>query len=411
MAAHGELLRVARAHPGFVNGGTLRMNLEGRMRGLSFAAVLGAVLFATACGGGSSSSSGSSNSPIVIGIVQPYSGAESYYGQYADNAWTQVMQKYGSSINGHPIKLVKADSKCEPTAAVTAVRDVLAQNPIAIMAPACSADTLAMLPLTTAAQVPLVSENLAAAVTQQNSHYVWVVQPNDGVTNKYFGQWMVQQGYTKVGIVHDTTAYGQGNASTIADSLTSQGDPPVVNQSYDLAATDYSGQILALKQAPINCAYLEGYDLQIGTLVKQARSLGLSVPLVAPTSATDSTFLQAAGGAANAEGLTVVTSFLASASPAAMAYAQAVQNFGYAANEDSAGIYEDAVVIMEGLMKAGDGATSSQLNTAIGGLNLTGLPEGAVSFQSDGEIANPLVIVTQWKSGNVTQVAVLSGKL
>ena len=361
----------------------------------------------TACGSSSSTTTGN-NSPIVVGVVMPYSGEESFYGQYADNAWTLAEAKYGSTINGHPIQIVKADSKCEPTAAVTAVHDVLAQNPVAIMAPACSADTLAMIPITTAAKVPLVSENLAQAVTQQNSSYVWVVQPNDGVTNQFFGQWMVQQGFTKVGIIHDTTAYGQGNAATIASALTAAGDPPVVNQSYAFSATDYSGQILALKKASINAAYLEGYDLQVGNLIKQARSLGLTVPIFAPTSASDDTFLKAAGSAA--DGVTVVTSFLPAWSADASAYASQVQSqFNYAANEDSAGIYEQAVTIIQGLKKAGGGATSDQLNTAISGLSLSGLPEGQVSFKSDGEVANPLVLVVQWKGTTLTQVTTLSG--
>ncbi|MHB8489407.1 MAG: branched-chain amino acid ABC transporter substrate-binding protein [Candidatus Dormibacteria bacterium] len=386
------------------------MNVNTTSGRLCVAAGVGSALIAmSACGGGSTASSGSSSTPIVIGIVMPYSGAESYYGQYADNAWTLAMRQYGSSIGGHPIKLVKADSKCEPTAAVTAVHDVLAQNPVAIMAPACSADTLAIIPIITAAHVPLASENLAVKVTQQGSHYVWDVQPNDGVTNKLFGAWLIQQGYTKVGIVHDTTAYGAGNASTLSDSLTAAGHPPVVDVSYDLSSTDYSGQILALKNASISAAYLEGYDLQSGQLVKQARSLGLTVPLFAPTSATDSTFLSAAG-TASAEGTTVVTSFLASSSPAATTYAQATQAFGYAANEDSAGIYEDAVVILKALQKVGAGASSTQLNSAIGAITLTGLPEGQVSFQSDGEVVNPQVIVTKWQNGKVSEVTVLSGQ-
>src|SRR5581483_8046597 len=383
---------------------------SGIKRGLAgMMAVAGIV--ATACGSTSGNTGGSADTtPITVGIVMPYTGDESYYGKFADNAWEMAMAKYGSSINGHPIQLVKADSKCSPTDAVTATRDVLARKPVAIMAPACSADTLAMLPITTAAKAPLVSENLAEAVTQQGSAYVWVVNPNDGVTNKFFGSWLVQQGYSHIGIIHDTTSYGQGNSSTLASALTAAGKAPVVNASYTFSATDYSGQILSLKKANVDAAYLEGYDLQAGNLVKQAKSLGLSVPIFLPTIAADDTFAQTAGDAA--DGVTFVTSFIPGMSPAATQIANDTKSkYGYSANMDSVGIYEQAVAIIQGLKAAGPTATSDQLNTAIGKLSISGLPMGQLSFKSDGEINNPLVVVGTRKNGQAQQVAVLTGTL
>src|SRR5262249_34583450 len=50
--------------------------------------------------------------PIVIGMVEPYTGEEANYGQWVDDAWKLAMEVYGDKIKGHPIKLVRADSKC-----------------------------------------------------------------------------------------------------------------------------------------------------------------------------------------------------------------------------------------------------------------------------------------------------------
>jgi branched-chain amino acid transport system substrate-binding protein len=366
-----------------------------------------ALALTAACGSSGSGGSGGSGSPIVVGVVQPYSGAEAYYGKYQNDAWKMAMQKYGSSIDGHPIKLVKGDSKCDPATAVSAVRRVLAQQPTVLNAPDCSGDTLAMLPITTAAKVPLVSENLAPDITTKGSHYVWRVQASDAATNKLFGKYIAAQGHQHIGVINDTTSYGVANSQTLVDGLSAAGMTPAVKATYDISATDYSGQILKLKQANVDSAYIEGYDLQEGNLVKQAQSLGLNVPIYGPTTASDGTFLKAAGSAA--EDVVFATSFLPGWSPSAKSFAKKWQDeFGYPPNMDSVGMYQAAVVTIKALQKAGAGASPEQVNSALKGLQVSALPEGSVSFTSTGDLAHPLLLVGQWHNKTTKLVKVLA---
>jgi branched-chain amino acid transport system substrate-binding protein len=358
-------------------------------------------------GSGSNANSGDSGSAIVVGLVQPYSGAEAYYGKYANDAWKLAMEKYGSSIDGHPIKLVKGDSKCDPAAAVSATRRILSQKPTVIEAPDCSGDTLAMLPITTAAKVPLISENLAPDITTKGSGYVWRVQASDAATNKLFGKYIASQGHQKIGVINDTTSYGTANSQTLVDGLSSAGLSPAVKTTYDISATDYSGQILKLKQANVDSAYVEGYDLQEGNLIKQARSLGLSAPIYGPTTASDNTFLKAAGDAA--EGVVFATSFLPDWSPDAQSFAKTwTKKFGYPPNMDSVGMYQAAVVTIEALKKAGATASPDEVNSVLKSLEVNNLPEGSVSFTSSGDLAHPLVLVGKWHNKATKMVKVLA---
>lgn len=368
--------------------------------------VIGAVVLGGCGSSGSSSSGGKSSSggsPITVGVVVPYSGDSGYYGTWANDAWKLAESKYGSTIDGHPIKLVRADSKCEPTAAVSAVRQVLAQHPVAIMTSPCSGDTLALMPITKAAHVPTVSENLAPSITTEGDPYVWRAQTSDAVTNQLFGKYIAAQGATSPGIIHDTTAYGVANAATLVKGLKAAGVTPKAEASYDFSATDYSGQILNLKHAGVDAAYLEGYDLQNAHLLNQAVQLGLNVPYYAPTTTSDDTFLKAAGQ--NASKVKFATSFIPAWSPAAKQYASTWKSkFGYATNEDATGLYEIAVTIITALKKAGPSASSQTVNQAIAKTNLTGLPMGNLSFKSNGDNANPLVMVGTWTHGGTTKL-------
>lgn len=392
------------------------MSRRGRL--LTAGLVGAAMLTMSACGSsgsshatsGSSSGgsiSGSSGGSITVALIQPYSGAEAYYGKYENDAWTLAEQKYGSTINGHAIKLVRADSKCDPATAVSAVRQVLADNPTVINGSDCSGDTLAMLPITTAKHIPLVSENLAPKITTTGSKYIWRVQVSDAATNKYFGKYLASKGYKNLGIIHDTTSYGTANAQTLVDGLTAAGAKVSVQASYDASATDYSGQILKLKNANVDAAYIEGYDLQEGNLVKQARSLGLTAPIYGPTTASDSTFIKAAGSAAN--GMQFATSFIPDWNSTASSFSQKWNSkFGYEPNMDSVGMYEAAVATIKALQAAGPGASATKVNTAFAGLKLTGLPEGSVSFTSSGNLAQPTVLAGTWSNGATKLVKILT---
>lgn len=390
------------------------MSRNGRL--LTGGLVGAAMLTMSACGSSGSShastakapgGSGSSGGSITVGLVQPYSGSEAYYGKYENDAWTMAEQKYGSTINGQPIKLVRADSKCDPATAVSAVRQVLADNPTVINASDCSGDTLAMLPITTAKQIPMVSENLAPGITTTGSHYVWRVQVSDAATNKYFGQYIAALGYKNLGVIHDTTSYGTANAQTLVDGLSAAGAKPAVEASYESSATDYSGQILKLKNANVDAAYIEGYDLQEGNLVKQARSLGLTAPIYGPTTASDSTFIKAAGSAA--QGMQFATSFLPDWNSTASSFSQEWNTkFGYEPNMDSVGMYQAAVATIKALQAAGPGASPAKVNTAFSSLKLTGLPEGSVSFTSSGDLAQPTVLVGTWTNGTTKLVKILT---
>src|SRR5690242_877816 len=99
--------------------------------------VMAAALAATSLCGSMPARAAASDSPIVIGLVEPYTGEEAIYGQWVDDAWTLAMETYGNTIAGHPIKLVRGDSKCQPAVAVSAARQVLAEKPVVLMAPVC----------------------------------------------------------------------------------------------------------------------------------------------------------------------------------------------------------------------------------------------------------------------------------
>ncbi|MBV9521559.1 MAG: ABC transporter substrate-binding protein, partial [Alphaproteobacteria bacterium] len=286
---------------------------------------------ATLVAGLVASAARAADSPIVIGMVEPYTGEESNYGQWVDDAWKLAIENYGDNIKGHPIKIVKADSKCEPSVAVSGARQVVAEHPVMLMAPVCSGDTLAIMPMIKSNQLPTLSDNIAPKVTQESGGWVWRVQLTDSVVTPPEVKYILSKGYKRIGVIHDTSAPGQANGQNVIAALNAGGLPPVEVATYALADTDYSGPLLKMKGANVDALYVEAYETQGARLIQQAKQLGFTVPTYANFSLFDETFIKAAGEAGN--GLIGVTSYTPSWSDAAKKFdEQWFKKFNYHTN-------------------------------------------------------------------------------
>ncbi|MGH7071908.1 MAG: ABC transporter substrate-binding protein [Acetobacteraceae bacterium] len=347
-------------------------------------------------------------SPIAIGLIEPYSGQEAAYGEWVDDAWKLAMKNYGDTIDGHPIELVRGDSKCEPAVAVSAARQVFARQPAVLMAPVCSADTLAILPTIRALQIPTLSDNIAPKVTEEGGGWIWRVQITDSVMTPPEAEYIISQGCKRIGVIHDTTAPGQANSKDMIDSLTAGGHAPVAVASYALSDTDYSGPLLKLKAANLDCLFISAYDAQGGRLIRQAKQLGFTMPMYGNFSMFDEIFIKTAGPAG--DGLVGVTSYLPDWSDASKKFDQQwVEQFHYGTHTDVAALYEMAVATIVALRKAPE-ARGKALNSIIAHTEIPNLPMGRLTFDSTGNNATPLVLLVTWKDQKLHLVKVLRGE-
>ncbi|WP_033289295.1 branched-chain amino acid ABC transporter substrate-binding protein [Amycolatopsis jejuensis] len=363
-------------------------------------------LAVTGCGGGAGAAK---DSAVTIGLAAPYSGSAAYYGEWLDQAWQLAFDEFGHNVNGREIKLAKADAKCEPSAAVAATRSVLAENPLSIIT-ICSGDTRAALPIASAKKVPIVSGSYDPSLTAEGNKYIFRVQTHDGVTNQVYGKWILGRAgqNAKIGVISDTTPYGLANNKTITAGFAAAGVTPAASATYDSSATDYAGQLLALKRAGVNVAYLEGYDLQAARIVKQANQLGLDAKFYFPTTASSDTFLQTAGTDL-ANKVIYSTPFLPEWSDAAKQFSQKWQKrFGTLPNADCASFYTMAVTMLTTLRNNPDAGKSAEaFTTAYRNIKIPNLPMGDFAFDPNGDPVNPLVIAGTWENGQRKLVDVL----
>ena len=382
---------------------------------LLISGLLISAVFIAACGGsddngGDGTDAGaSSGEPFKIAVVQPFTGGSSYYGEVGVNALELALEEITDEVDGRSFEMIQGDSKCEPSAAVQAAQQVLSSDPIAVLLPACSGDTLAIKPLLAQNKVPGCSNNLAPNIVEPGDEFINLVEPADDSINPLLGKYMAEQGATRVGVIHDTTAYGQTNSETIIAALEDNGVEVVEQASYEFGDTDYAGQILRLKRANIDAAYLEGYQLQIGNLIRQARQLGIDVPIYVNEDALGPTAIEAAGKAIE-DDVYIATTWLPTTLDAAIEFDQLWQEkYGEAATVPVVGSYECAAVVLTALQELGADATPEQLDEAIGNVKLENMPSGTIEFE-DRKRKDPPVMIGEINNGTQELVEVLSGE-
>lgn len=361
-----------------------------------------AILALAACGSASGSNSGSSGSgsPITIAISAPFTGDEADYGTEATNALKLAEKYYGSTINGHPIKMVQFDDKCTGSGAEIAIRSALADNPILVDGPACSAGVSAVQKTLQAAGVPeMVGAYLPSLTTHGDTTFFRNIA-SDAQFAQVMTQFIKEKGYKRVAILAGTASFSAGEGQALAAALKQAGLPAVKDISYADGDTDFSGQIESLKSAKPDAVFLASYDPDGARACAQMKQLGLNAECLGNESIAYADSAQAGGAAL--DGTYAYAPFLpAQLTQFASAWKQA---FGTEPNDESYGLgYVGFAAALQAIKAAGPDPTPAKVSQLLHSQTFTvNLGIGKVKYAASGDNACATMSIGQLSDSGKT---------
>jgi branched-chain amino acid transport system substrate-binding protein len=266
------------------------------MRVRSAMALLGScavILALAACGsssGGSTSSSGSSSSasasqdPIKVGLLAPFSGDYAIYGdgyQKGIDAWNEAHG--AAAVDGRPVEVTQIDDQCDVATGVAAFRRE-AKGLTAIIGPSCSSIAPPLKPLIEGLKIPMLELGHAASVTQDGKDgWTFRISQPDSANQEAFGTYLLdkwkKQGITKVGVIHDTSVTDANAAKSWATVAKQSGVDLVAAVAFDPGVTDFTSQLLKLKNAGAQGYILQVFGPDESRLIKQMGDLGIKAPI------------------------------------------------------------------------------------------------------------------------------------
>jgi branched-chain amino acid transport system substrate-binding protein len=376
---------------------------------LAFVLLAVPLLAALACGArstGSGSSSGSAGvkdpygvirikkgSSIDLGDSAVLSGADATLGQEQDNAVKLAIQQYGP-IKGFSVNEVAGDDGCGDASAASAVANKFISDDamVGVIGTTCSSGMLAALPIYNKAHYTIISPSATSAkLPQQHDDVFFRVAWNDndqGPAQADYVKNVLKK--TKVAVLHDDSAYGQGLAQAFVQRYQDSTHQVVFNEEIKAGQPDYSSFITRIKPLNPDLIYYAGFYPEAATLLREMHANGMTMPFLGGDGVRDPQLIAKAGQDAEGAYLTQLTGGTSTKTDAFMnAYKSKYGNFDgtyLTFSDDATNILLDAVnKVAQVDPQSGDLLVGRKaLRDAVAATHYEGTT-GTVSFISDGD--------------------------
>ncbi len=270
------------------------------IRALIGAAAVCAALTLTGCKD-KSGSSASRPKEIVIGEYASLTGTTATFGTSTHRGVQMAIDAANAEggINGIKLKLLTEDDASKPDVARTVVTKLIAQyKAVAILGEVASTRSLAAAPVCQQNQVPMITPSSTNPEVTKKGDYIFRVCFTDDFQAAVMAHFAHDQGYKRVAVFTDMkNDYSVAFAQHFAEEYKRLGGVIAAEQVYQEGDTDFKAQLTYLKAANPDAVLVPGYYSEVGTIARQAREIGLSVPLMGGDGWDSPRLIPGAGGA------------------------------------------------------------------------------------------------------------------
>lgn len=246
--------------------------------------------------------SSSTSEEIRIGEIGSMTGSEATFGQSTHNGIIMAIDAVNAAggVHGKKIRVITLDNQGKPEEAATAMTRLINQDRvIAVLGEVASSRSMAMAPIAQAAKIPMISPSSTNPKVTQLGDYIFrvcFIDPFQGSVMARYATEVLK--LKKVAILRDVkNDYSVGLADFFKETFTKNGGEIVVGQSYSAGDVDFKAQLTSIRGYKPEAIFVPGYYTEVGLIARQAKELGLNVPLMGGDG-WDSPKLVEIGGAA-----------------------------------------------------------------------------------------------------------------
>ena len=241
---------------------------------------------------------------IKIGVNYELSGNVATYGQDSVKGVEMAIAEINAAggVDGKKIEVVKYDTKSEPAEATTLATKLMTQDKVVtIIGPATSGSFKATIPVANPNEVPVVSGSATADDVTVMGGKVQEFAFRTCYSDSFQGTAMAnyaakEKGAKTAAIVKDISSdYGKGLAESFKTTFEAAGGQIVAEESYSAGDTDFNAILTRLKGQQFDVIYIPGYYNEAGLIIKQARALGITAPIMGADGFDSPTLLDLAG--------------------------------------------------------------------------------------------------------------------
>ena len=220
---------------------------------------------------------------VKIGHAGPLTGPIAHIGKDGENGARLAIEDAnakGIMIGGQKAKfeLLSEDDQADPRQATTAAQRLADENVAGIVGHVTSGASIPASRIYERAGIPVITPSSTnPKLTQQGYKVTFRVIANDLQQGAAMAVYVTDKlKATKVAVIDDRTAYGQGLADAFVENLKRLGVQVVGREFTSDKATDFMAILTKIKSKSPDAVFYGGMDAQAAPMLRQLRQLGYS---------------------------------------------------------------------------------------------------------------------------------------
>jgi branched-chain amino acid transport system substrate-binding protein len=340
---------------------------------------------------------------IRIGAAGPMTGDQSKMGIDLRNSVELAVAEWNQKggVLGKKIEMLSGDDQADPKQAVSVANKFINQKTVAVVGHWNSSCSIPASKYYSDANMVMISPATTnPQFTLQGFKRVFRVCGTDDQQGRIAAAFVLKNLRPKrIAVIHDKTAYGQGLADFFQKAL-GNGAEVVYYGGIVQRDPDYKAVLTAIKEKKPDVYFFGGIYPEAGRLVRQAKEVGLSIPMITGDGVYDPTFVNIAGKAAEGTYVTF------GKDPAGLTTARAF-NEKYKKVYGEPGPYSiyayDAANIILTAIKATGTTDGTRVAEYIAKNSFQGA-FGDISFDKNGDVTKAPYVVWQVRDGKFIEV-------
>ncbi|MHB1405859.1 MAG: ABC transporter substrate-binding protein [Desulfitobacteriaceae bacterium] len=308
--------------------------------------------------------SSTNKDPYVIGFVAAATGLASSLGQ-PETQTAKMLEKQindAGGINGHPLKIVIYDDESTEAKANLAAKKLIEQDKVlAFVGGTTSGSAQAMLKLAEDAKIPFIAMGAAVQLVEPVKPYTFKTPQTDRlVLQTSIDKAIKPNNWTKIAWLNVNDSYGDGGRVEWEKLVEPNGLTTVLNERFNTNDTDFSGQIVKIKNSNPDVILIYSRPPSAALINKAIRQAGITKPIIQSHGIANQTFIDTAGSSAEgvilAAGKLLIAGQLPDTDPqkkTLLDYAQKYKEFSGKSADTFGGHAWDGIMMIVNALKSG----------------------------------------------------------
>jgi branched-chain amino acid transport system substrate-binding protein len=221
---------------------------------------------------------------IKIGEYASITGKEASLGQSSHQGTLLAVETINAAggVLGRQLELITEDTQSKPGESGTAVRKLISRDKVvAILGEVASSRSLEGAPICQQARVPMISPASTNPKVTEVGNYIFrvcFIDPFQGPVMAKFALGTLKAKRVAV-LSSNSSAYSVGLAKYFKEAVLAGGGTIVAEPKYSEGDKDFKAQLTSVKASNPDAIFCPGYYNEGALIVKQARDLGITVPI------------------------------------------------------------------------------------------------------------------------------------